>query len=81
MRAVLEEIEQNIACLIPDDGSKARYVSREDLPDEIQVGDILEIEFDEKGKLISAERLFNEKKRRLNRNENKRMKLLQRKKE
>lgn len=67
MKVVLEEIENSIARLIPDDGQSPMYVLENELPKELQVGDVLELTYQRiDGKLIkSIQRLENEKEGRL----------------
>lgn len=79
MRVVVEEIQQDIVCLIPDTPNEAIYVKRTELPDALQIGDVLEV-VQQKGKVLSVQMLPNEKKKRLEENRLKREKLLKRKK-
>ena len=45
MRAIFEELEEDIARLIPDDGSDPIEMNRWHLPDEAVLGDVFEIYF------------------------------------
>lgn len=80
MKVVLEEIENSIARLIPDDGQSPMYVLENELPKELQVGDVLELTYQRiDGKLIkSIQRLENEKEGRLKKMKEKRKALLNR---
>ena len=80
MKVVLEEIENSIARLIPDNGQSPMYVLENELPKELQVGDVLELTYQRiDGKLIkSIQRLENEKEGRLKKLKEKRKALLNR---
>ena len=80
MKVVLEEIENSIARLIPDNGQSPMYVLENELPKEVQVGDVLELTYQRiDGKLIkSIQRLENEKEGRLKKLKEKRKALLNR---
>ncbi|MDT2010508.1 DUF3006 family protein [Carnobacterium divergens] len=80
MKVVLEEIENSIARLIPDNGQRPMYVLENELPKEVQVGDVLELTYQRiDGKLIkSIQRLENEKEGRLKKMKEKREALLNR---
>jgi hypothetical protein len=43
MRAIFEELDNNIARLIPDDGGNPIEVKRCELPDQAVLGDVFEI--------------------------------------
>lgn len=45
MRVVLESINDELATLIPDDGSGAIVIGKRRLPEFVQVGDVLEVTF------------------------------------
>ena len=45
MRAIFEELEEDVARLIPDDGSEPIEVNRGRLPDEAVLGDVFDICF------------------------------------
>lgn len=79
MRVVVEEVTAEQVCLIPDKQAKALYVNRSDLPQSIQIGDVIDIVL-ENGKVVSAQVVPLEKKKRLEENRLKREKLLKRKK-
>lgn len=80
MKVVLEEIENSIARLIPDNGQSPMYVLENELPKEVQVGDVLELTYQRiDGKRIkSIQRLENEKEARLKKMKEKREALLNR---
>lgn len=79
MRVSVEEIEEQMICLIPDHKKEAIYVKKEELPQSIRVGDILELEM-EQGRIHSVKKLDKEKKKRLETSKKKRELLLKRKK-
>lgn len=78
MRVVVEEIEEGVVSLIPDDQGEALYVQRKSLPVKITPGDVLDIDIME-GNIVSAHKEENEKRRRLIENQEKRERLLKRK--
>ncbi len=77
MHAVLEEVENNIACLVPDSKQDPIYVSVKALPSTYEIGDVFKVDT-HNGKVILLEKDIAEKERRLSNNRSKRERLLKR---
>lgn len=80
MRAIFEELEEDIARLIPDDGSNPIEVSRWKLPNEAVLGDVFEIYYKSEQRM-SIEKIClipNERLKRLENVKSKRESLLKR---
>ncbi|SEK29040.1 Protein of unknown function [Carnobacterium iners] len=82
MRAIFEELENNIARLIPDNGSNPIEVKKWELPDEARIGDVFEIHYKCDQQIIEKIYLIpNERIRRLEKMKLKREALLKRTKD
>lgn len=83
MKMVLEEIEGNIACLIPDvPHFEPMYIAVQKLPSGSVLGDVFEVEVELPSfNLIHLSKVEGEKDKRLNRIKEKRERLLRRPKE
>ena len=80
MRAIFEELEEDIARLIPDDGSDPIEVNKWRLPDEAVLGDVFDICFkiDQQRVIQSICLISNERIERLEKMKSKREALLKR---
>ncbi|MGX7420586.1 DUF3006 family protein [Carnobacterium gallinarum] len=67
MKLVLEEIDDRIARLIPDNGTAPYYLTVDDLPKDYQIGDVLNLSYlkTETSTLRKIEKVANEKEKRL----------------
>ncbi|MFO8069067.1 MAG: DUF3006 family protein [Alkalibacterium sp.] len=74
---VLEEIENNVACLIPDDEDDPIYVPVSILPPAYEFGDVFVIRIRDNGQFV-LEKDNAEKEKRLSENKLKRQTLLKR---
>ncbi|MCA9765066.1 MAG: hypothetical protein KC455_01460 [Carnobacterium sp.] len=82
MRAIFEELENDIARLIPDDGGNPIEIKRCELPDEAILGDVFEIYYKCDRQIIEKIYLVpNERIRRLEKVKLKRESLLRRTKD
>lgn len=83
MRAIFEELEEDIARLIPDDGSNPIEVSKWNLPSEAVLGDVFEIYYqtDQRDSIKKICLIPNERMNRLKKMKSKREALLKRMKE
>jgi hypothetical protein len=83
MRAIFEELEEDIARLIPDDGSNPIEVSKRILPSEAVLGDVFEIyyESDQRDRIKKICLIPNERMNLLKKVKSKREALLKRMKE
>ncbi|WP_225744358.1 DUF3006 family protein [Marinilactibacillus sp. Marseille-P9653] len=82
MRVVLESVNDELATLIPDDGSGAIVIGKRELPEYVHVGDVLEVVFRLEGSvqsIESIERIVGETEKRKARIKSKREKLKNRK--
>lgn len=77
MYVVLEEINDDIACLIPDSNQDPLYVPIAALPEASQLGDVFIVK-NKKNHPVSIELVNEEKMKRLEQNRLKREKLLKR---
>lgn len=75
MHAVLEEIENNIACLVPDSKQAPIYIPVASLPSSYTIGDVFVIEVRNET-VVFLETDNAEKERRLSSNRSKRERLL-----
>lgn len=78
LKAVFEEINGDVAVFIVDDVQKPYFVSVSDLPDEITLGDVYEVEIAADEKLRLLKKLPKERKRREESAKSKREALLKR---
>lgn len=67
MKMVLEEIEENIARLIPDSGAAPFYLEIKHLPEKCQLGDVLNVYYQKENNQTTRliEKLPNEAEQRL----------------
>lgn len=79
MRAVVEEIENNFVCFVPDNKEEAIYIEKRKLPKSVKVKDVVELVY-QAGEVVEVISLEEEKEKRLEANRLKREKLLKRKK-
>lgn len=80
MRAIFEELEDDIARLIPDDGSDPIEISKWNLPNKAVLGDVFEIHYktDEQDSIEKICLIPNERINRLEKMKSKREALLKR---
>lgn len=77
MYAVLEEVENNLACLVPDSGGDPIYLPEKALPESFEIGDVYHIQVKDNGH-YQLKKDTEEKENRLSENEMKRKRLLKR---
>lgn len=79
MKAVFEELNDDVGVFIVDGVRKIYHVGRELLPEDAEIGDVYEVEIEDEH-LILGEKLADERKKRIRSAEAKRERLLNRKK-
>jgi len=76
MYAVLEEIEDGMACLVPDSREKPLYIPVTSIPEPYEIGDVFLVEESQGAQEVYLKRDSDERERRLEANRSKRKRLL-----
>lgn len=76
MYAVLEEIEDGMACLVPDSREKPLYIPVTSIPEPYEIGDVFLVEESQGSQEVYLKRDSDERERRLEANRSKRKRLL-----
>lgn len=77
MHAVLEEVENNMACLVPDSAHSPIYLPITALPSDYEIGDVFVLKVRDDCEFV-LEKDSTEKEKRLSSNEAKRQRLIER---